>query len=72
MVFARTGGCRGGLGSDDAVLVDCRYRGVVLSEKGEDEGRRTCGEVIYGAKCEGTEHGCDDWREEEGWWEDAG
>ena len=37
---------------------------MVLSEKGEYKGRRTCGEVVYGAECEGAKHGCDYWREE--------
>ena len=64
MVFACTGGRRRGLGGDNAVLVDCRYCSVVLSEKGEYERRGTCREVVYGAEGEGAEHGCDDWREE--------
>lgn len=49
LVFACAGGCSGRLGGDDPILVDCRYGGVVLSEEGEDEGRRSCGEVVYSA-----------------------
>ena len=38
---------------------------MVLSEKGEDEGGRACGQVVYDAKCEGTYHGYDNWRKNE-------
>lgn len=71
MFFPCAGGRRGGLRGDDAILIDCRYCGVVLSEKGEDEGRWACWQVIHGAESEGTKHGCHDRREKEGGGEDA-